>query len=164
MEMRRKFYSIFFVLLIISCQFRKQNQQVGDCKEGILTGYEVPQVSLNKFTGKNEVENQAIQRVKEYLVLKKINVDSFFVSYVGYPDTTVNCNFLYDGHYYITISLTHQKTVDYLDSLEKINTKLSSKGGEWPLIIPPVTGNVSGKDRSICYYFRNDSIADILAQ
>lgn len=152
------------ILTIFSCS--RNSSQNGPCEEGRLNGYTVPYISLTSFEGKYDVENEVVQRIKNHLLESNIVLDTYFVSYIGYPDTTINCNFLYEGKYYLVIDLVHELSKNYLDSIAIENKKLENKhrGEEWIPIIPPPTGNISGKDRAIFYYFEGDSIVNVLSQ
>lgn len=157
------------ILLFISCCKPAKNDlgNLGrDCMDWVMVGYQVNHINLSDFTGQTDTEKDVVIKVRKYLADKSVDIDSFYVSYVSYPDTTLSCNLAYEEDYYVVIDLVHQKTLNYIDSLENMNTMLVGeyKNEEFvPIIVPP-TGNISGKDRGVFYYFKRDSIGDILSQ
>ncbi len=170
MVIRNKYHILLGITMLFfySCQSKnsEKNNRNADCDQGLFTGYEVNHIPLLSFEGKNDLENKVIAKVKKHLVSKKISIDSLLVSHVSYPDTTLECNLAYDGKFFMTIDLTHQMTVDYQSKIKEENTRLAKEheGEESVPVLPPPTGNISGKDRIISYYFEGDSIVDVLSQ
>jgi hypothetical protein len=120
-------------------------------------------IPIEKLIARNELEQKAFSKISQYLITNSL--DSFFVVAIIFPDTGQLEVKSLDIEY-IGLEIIHAETLVYWDSLDTQNKRLQeqSEDKEWPLVIPPITGNYSGKDRNIYYYFRKDSIADILSQ
>jgi hypothetical protein len=122
-----------------------------------------PPIPIEKLIARNEFEQKAFSKINQYLITNSL--DSFLVVAIIFPDTGQLEAKSLDIEF-IGLEIIHVATLVYWDSLDTQNKRLQeqSEDKEWPLVIPPITGNVSGKDRNIYYYFRNDSIVDVLSQ
>lgn len=144
-------------MFIFSCE-KKRNVDLSGNKFS-------PPIPIEELTARNELENKAFLKINQFLTDNSL--DSFFVVSIVFPDKNqLEVKDVADAVEFIGLEIVHATTVIYWDSLERQNKHLQkqSQDKEWPLIIPPITGNVSGKDRTIFYYFKNDSIIDLLQQ
>ena len=161
MEIRNR---LFFILIISvsSCVLMNEKEKIENIER---TSRKVREISLRDFQGNSFIERKATSKIIKYLILKGMDIDKFHVLYIMYPDSIISDSMI-DNTFSVAIELIHQESINYNDSLSKINSRLAEEyeGKEWIPVIPPPTGSVSGKDRIIYYYLEKDSIADFLSQ
>lgn len=161
----RSILTVTFVLLL-SCE--PQEKKVFE--KDIFNSF-TKEGSIEDFKARNLREKEALTKIIQHLKSKGLDTDSLFIWSINYSDSDCSDEFDLLEHNpmdacFVLFSLTHKNTIDYQDSLSKLNDQLATehKDEEWvPFIVPP-TGNISGKDRGIFYYFEGDSIVDILSQ
>lgn len=155
--MEIKIVFLVLVLSIMSCK-SNTNSVLGVSRN-------VNTEPLNEFIGDNQLEKKAVSRIKKHFDSIGLRTDEFFVWLIFYPDSTKDNTLIVDS-FSVALGLSHLKTINYLDSLSEVNKELSEKhkGEEWVPIIPPPTGNISGMDRTIYYYSKEDSVVDFLSQ
>ena len=67
------------------------------------------------------IEKSAAVKAKNYLKSKGLNLDDFFVWNVSYPDLLDS---MHKQAFTLVFDLAHRKTLDYIDSIETINSSL----------------------------------------
>ncbi|MGB3852105.1 MAG: hypothetical protein WA958_19220 [Tunicatimonas sp.] len=120
-------------------------------------------VSLVDYEGETSVEKIAAKKVKNYLQSVGLVVDKFFVCGIDYPDAIDSAH---ENSFTIVFDLAHRKTIDYMDSIEIVNSSLLEKhrNEDFIPVAIPATGNISGLDRHIYYYSEKDLVVNILSQ
>ena len=158
--------SLFFIVILIStsCMVKNEYNHMRQKNEKAISR-ELKDIALNNFYSNSEIERKAGKRIKEYLTAQGMSSSEFFVYFILYPDFP-HIDPFFGNSFSVAMSLTHRISIAYYDSIKDVNIKLAEqyKGEEWIPIIPPATGNISGKDRTIYYYFEQDSVVDALSQ
>ena len=152
MEMKSLF--LVFAILLFACESKIEHTSFNTVEQYIV---------LTDYQGESLIEKSAAVKAKNYLKSKGLNLDDFFVWNVSYPDLLDS---MHEQAFTLVFDLAHRKTLDYIDSIETINSSLleEHKNDEFIPLAVPVTGNISGLDRHIYYYFEQDSVVDVLSQ
>ena len=152
MEVKSSF--LIFAVLLFACESKREHTSFNT---------EEQYIALTNYEGKSLIEKSAAKKTRDYLKSEGLNLDDFFVWDVSYPDSL---DTMHEQGFTLVFDLAHRKTIDYIDSIETINSSLleEHKKDEFIPLAVPATGNISGLDRHIYYYFEQDSVVDVLSQ
>jgi len=142
----KKLITISIVILLISCNQKKEQiytpNFLSDSIENRISKSELdslldnsPYWKLVNFKTTNIKEQDALEILKEKLLLQKVDITKFIIyEIIDYNDSTV------------IFRLNHIDGLIYFHNLDKRNKELAKhpdKNGDYE-IIPPVTGNATG--------------------
>ena len=119
--------------------------------------FKMPDPRLTDYRTDNAMVQKAIEEARDYLAIREQGVS---LSYWYLADTKVN----------VDTVLLMIKHADYYSELKRLHeakereSELLKKGDSTFILYVPPNGNWSGRDRTILYLIKEESIVDILDQ
>lgn len=147
----RQISQVFFglVFILLACKADKRN---------MMEEFSIPDPRLMDYSTSDININRAITKISAYLVMKErdIDINDFYLDSLYMKSDT------------IVVMINHfdfYKTWHDMKQEEKRQKQLKARGDTLiEILFLPPSGNWSGRDRTILYLIKKDSIIDILDQ